>query len=431
MNRLLVALLSALDAVIQAAAGLAVAAAPLTVLWAVTFGTAADWSALWPAAAAVWHLGSLVPLEVTLPLELLTATGIPADAAAFTLSLAPLAFATFTVFFGLRSGRRAVRSGGGATAVASALVVSGAISAGVALTSRNDLVEASLWPAIVIPASLYTVAVAAGVLVTAWREGDDGGPVDRLHDALDDTSDLASDVVDLIARGTTVVLTGLVGAAGVLVALALVLRGGQVMALFQASNVDAMGAVVLGLGQLAYLPTILVWALSWIAGPGFAVGEGTVVSPAGSDVGVVPGIPVLGALPEFSSPWLLLVALVPIAAGAYAGWIARSRLVRLVDPALPEPVLPRLVVAIGIAVGAGAATAGLAAAASGAIGPGALAHTGPEPGAVALAVGVEVLVGAAVLLLSPRGSHADDLDERAVETHADDPAGETQPLARP
>ncbi len=400
MNRLIVALLAALDAIIQAAVGLAVVAAALTVLWAVGLGGAADWSILWPAIAAVWQLGHLVPLDVQLPLELLTATGLPSAAAGFTLSLAPLGFAVFAVTFGIRSGARAVRAGAWPVAVGSAAVVSTAIAAGVATTSRLELVEAPLWLAILLPAAIYTGAVLVGAVVVAWRDGDEG-IVDLLHDRVDDASDIASDVIAVVGRGAAVVVTGVVGFAALGVVLALVLRGGQVMALFQASNVDAVGAVVLGLAQVAYLPTLIVWALSWIAGPGFAVGAGTVVGPAGTDLGVVPAIPVLGALPELSNPWFLLVALIPVAAGAFAGWMARSHLVHIVDGP-HEPVLPRVVAAVGIAVLSSLIVAGLVVAASGSMGPGALSAVGPNPGPVSLAIGLEALIGASILLLGPR-----------------------------
>jgi hypothetical protein len=72
-------------------------------------------------------------------------------------------------------------------------------------------------------------------------------------------------------------------------------------------------------------------------------------------------------------------------------------------------------VTAGIAVVAGLGAALLAAVASGSLGPGPLAEFGPQPGPVGLAVGLEVLVGAAILLLSPRSaghgarwSHADE-----------------------
>jgi len=149
---------------------------------------------------------------------------------------------------------------------------------------------------------------------------------------------------------------------------------------------------------------------------------------------------VLGAVPETTSTFLLLLVLLPVGVGVLAGWVVRSRMVAP-RPALAEPVrvaasdperdaalaallatgapvevapaseydeltdvepfAPRLVVALGIAVATGAVAALLAWAASGSAGPGRLAEVGPAPGAVALAVGLEVLVGAAILILSP------------------------------
>nr|NVP72911.1 hypothetical protein [Vibrio cholerae O1 biovar El Tor] len=57
MNRLLVALLAAVDALIAAAVGIAAALAPLTILWTVALGTGADWTALWPASVRLWQFG--------------------------------------------------------------------------------------------------------------------------------------------------------------------------------------------------------------------------------------------------------------------------------------------------------------------------------------------------------------------------------------
>jgi hypothetical protein len=68
----------------------------------------------------------------------------------------------------------------------------------------------------------------------------------------------------------------------------------------------------------------------------------------------------------------------------------------------PDPLGARAVIAVGIAALAAAGAALLSVVASGSLGPGRLAEVGPQPGPVALAVGGEVLLGAAILLLSPR-----------------------------
>ncbi|NNH04494.1 cell division protein PerM, partial [Microbacterium ulmi] len=348
MHRLIVAFLAAFDAVIAAAVGVAATLAPLTLLWIFGFGGAAPWSLLWPASASVWQLGHLVPLHIALPPEYLAATGIAQDAASFVLSLAPLAFAGFTAIFAARSGARASRADAWITGVVVGTVVFGVLAALVAVTARNGLAAVFLWQAVLLPVVVFAVPAVVGAVVTEWREAG-AGIVARVRDRVEVAPRGWGAAPALVVRGAGVVLGGLVGAGALVVAIAAVAGGDDVIALFEAGNVDLVGIVVVALGQLAYLPTLVVWGMSFVAGPGFAVGVGTSVSPSGTQLGVVPGIPVLGALPESTSTWLLLVALVPVALGAFAGWIARSRLVAT-EPRDHEPALARAAIAAGIAV---------------------------------------------------------------------------------
>uniref|UniRef100_UPI00109CDDE2 cell division protein PerM n=1 Tax=Microbacterium sp. K41 TaxID=2305437 RepID=UPI00109CDDE2 len=344
MQRLLVALLAAFDAAIAAAVGLAVLLAPLTLLWTVAFGVTADWGALWPLTGTLWEFGHGVPLEVTIPDELLVTLGIPAQAASFAVSITPLLLLFFTLLFAARSGARAAHAGAWLLGALSGSAVFVAISTLVALTARLDAVRTPLPLAILLPAAVYLVGAVCGAVRVAWDDGD-GGLLDRLHDRLDAREDWAP-VPAAIVRGAAFVLVGVTGAAALAVALSVLTRGGDVVALFQGARVDALGATVLTLAQLAYLPTLIVWAAAWLAGPGFAVGAGTAVSPAGTQLGVVPGIPVFGLLPENTSMWMLIVVLVPVAAGAFAGWAVRSR---LVWEGTPLGLLQRAVIAVGIA----------------------------------------------------------------------------------
>jgi hypothetical protein len=408
MQRLLVAILAAVDAAIAAAVGLAVLLAPLTLLWTLAFGAAADWGGLWPTTGTLWQFGHGVPIAVALPDDVVSAVGIAPDAANFTLSLTPLAFLVFTLLFAGRSGIRAARSGAWGLGVSAGVVAFAAIAVAVALTARTDLATVPMWLAVALPAAVYLVGAVFGAVGYAWREGD-GGLVDRIHDRVDELGRW-SVVPGEAVRGTTVAVVALTGIAGVAVALTVAVRGAEMVALFEAARVDATGATVLTLGHLAYLPTLLVWAIAWIAGPGFAVGAGTAVSPAGTELGVVPGIPMLGLLPENSSIWMLIVILLPVAAGAFAGWIVRSRLVWQ-DAA--EPFAPRVGIAIGIALASSGVVAVAAVLASGSIGPDRMAQVGPHVGWTALAVGAEVLVGAAIMLLAPR--HRDELAEERTD----------------
>jgi hypothetical protein len=131
---------------------------------------------------------------------------------------------------------------------------------------------------------------------------------------------------------------------------------------------------------------------------------------------VLPGIPVLGVVPESSTTWLLLLALLPVSVGVLTGWMLRSRLAAMPHAARDHDggLLFRLALAVSVAVVTGALAALLAVLGSGSIGPGRLARIGPDAGALAFTVGVEVLVGAAILLLLPRRASDDERREVAA-----------------
>ncbi|WP_433586222.1 cell division protein PerM [Microbacterium hydrocarbonoxydans] len=421
MQRLLVALLAAFDAAIAAAVGVAVLLAPLTLLWTLAFGVTADWGALWPLTGTLWQFGHGVAIDISLPTEVLTSVGIAPDAATFTLSVTPLAFLVFTLLFAARSGARAARSGAW---LLGPLVGSGTfavIAAGIALTSRIDAAQTSLLLSILLPTAVYLAGSLCGAVRVAWEDGD-GGLIDRVHDEIDSWGDWGL-VPGSAVRGAAVAVVGVTAASALGVAIMVALRAGEVVALFEAARVDVLGGTVITLGHLAFLPTLIVWAAAWIAGPGFAVGTGTAVSPAGTQLGVVPGIPVFGLLPENSSMWMLIVVLLPIAAGAFAGWTVRSR---LVWEGTPLALAPRAVIALGIGVLTAVVTAIAAVLASGSIGPGRLADAGPAVLPFSLVLGAEVLLGAAILLLSPR--HRDEVAEERTDRWIAEMAASDLPL---
>lgn len=421
MQRVTVVLLAALDAAIAAAVGLAAVLAPFTLVWVLAFGVSADWGALWPVSGTLWQFGHGVPLEVVLPDAVLANLAIPKAAATFALSVPPLAILLFTVIFAARSGRRAAIAGAWLTGVLSGAIGFTLIAAAVAITAHSGVLRAPQWAAIVIPASAYLAGLLIGAVRQAWSDGD-GGLIDRLHDVVDGWGDWAPVPAETL-RGAAVAVVALTGVSALGIAAMTLLRGGEVIALFEAARVDVLGAAMLTLGHLVYLPTLIVWSASWLAGSGFALGTGTSVSPAGTELGVVPGIPVLGLIPENSSFWMLVSVLLPIACGALAGWMVRSR---LVWERTGTRVGPRTAIAGGIALVSAGIAALAAVLASGSMGPGRLADAGPSAGGFALAIGIEVLIGCSILMLAPR--HHDELAEERTDRWNEEMAALSTPV---
>ncbi|MGF3056968.1 cell division protein PerM [Microbacterium sp. YY-01] len=401
MQRFLVAILAAVDAVVAAAIVVAALAAPLTILWAVAFGVTGNWDALWPTVAAIWRLGHGAPLAIDIAEDAVRALGIAPDAAQFTVSLPPLGIMLFTLIFAARSGRRAVRAGSWVVGVGTGTVVFAALATTIALTSQTDVVRTPLVWAIVAPTAVYAAGSVAGAVTLAWRV-DDHGFVSRVRDWLDDRG-MWGALPTHVVRGAAAATVGIIGVAAVTVALATILHAGEIVALFEALRADGLGVTMIGLAQVLAVPTVIGWAVAWLAGPGFVVGVGATVSPAATEPAIVPGIPLFGLLPDGGSPWLLIVILLPVGVGACAGWIVRSRMVWQHDDA---PLLHRAIVSIGIGLTAAGIGALIAWVSSGALGPGRLQVVGASPGFVALALGAEIFIGAAILLLSPR--HPED-----------------------
>lgn len=155
-------------------------------------------------------------------------------------------------------------------------------------------------------------------------------------------------------------------------------------------GLDIFSGALLAVAQLTVAPNFVLWGLAWIAGPGFAVGEGTRYAPTEVVSGPLPALPMLGALPTDGGPGMRWVPLLVVAAGAVAGWWLHRR-------TTPTTVWQPFLVAGGTALTAGLASAGLTLLAAGSAGPGRLAVVGGAWAVVGLHVAVLTLAGALVV----------------------------------
>src|SRR5262249_33217333 len=150
-----------------------------------------------------------------------------------------------------------------------------------------------------------------------------------------------------------------------LVAASLAVHSGQTVALAHSLGGGIVGSVLVLLLGLLYAPNAVICGVSYLVGPGFAVGTGTSVSLVGSHLGPVPAFPLLAALPSITSPapgrWPLVAA--PLLAGVLAGVIAGRA-----AGASGRRAAVRLAGWSGLTVGV--ALAGLAALAGGPLGAG-------------------------------------------------------------
>lgn len=188
-------------------------------------------------------------------------------------------------------------------------------------------------------------------------------------------------------RGAAAGLAGLVLASVAALAVALVQGESRIATLEQQLGFDTSGAVVWALISLLYLPNLLGWSLAWLLGAGFTLGSGSLIAPWTTQLGMLPAVPVFGALPKDGSAgmqaWLVAGVLIGAVAGVAAARWARGE--------------------VGSTVGSGAASGllvgigylGWTLASAGALGSDRFAAVGPRwPHTL---IGVGILVAAAAL----------------------------------
>ena len=212
-----------------------------------------------------------------------------------------------------------------------------------------------------------------------------------------------------VAASVLVMLTA--GAA--VLALGLIQNRDRITALHESLEPGTMGSILLLVLQLLWLPNLVLWCTSWALGAGFQFGLGSVISPAQNQVGMLPAIPVLGAMPE-SGPGSSLQVLW-LASGLVAGAVGAIVVLR----ARPRARFDETALVGGlVGVLAGLALLGLGMLSSGDLGVGRLVALGVRPThlfvmAPTLLGIAGVLTGAVMGLLRPRP--ADGSAEHPVE----------------
>ncbi|MDF3046182.1 MAG: hypothetical protein K0R30_2410 [Ornithinibacter sp.] len=205
-------------------------------------------------------------------------------------------------------------------------------------------------------------------------------------------------VPDAVRRG---VRAGLWGAAallgvGLVVVLALVaLAWGEVSTISEQVGAAAFGEVVLLIAQVMALPNLALWAVSFVAGPGFQVVDGSSVTWAGAESGLLPMVPVLAALPQ-PGPFAWFAAVSSLGVVVVGGLVARRA---LAEVARLSRLRTKLAVAASACLTTALALGALDVLAGGSVGQFRLSSVGVPAGWLVLALLAELLLGAVVVVM--------------------------------
>lgn len=324
------------------------------------------WFASVGVGAGIWLLGH----------------GAPVAAGGVTISLIPLGITLLALFACFASARRSGR----ATWVGYAAGVGGYLAIVILVASIGSTGPLGVLRAVAGGAGVAAVGLGAGLLSSP------GSPTLRAVSRPVWTR--VPGFVRAGARAAVLAVALLVVVAVAVTAVWVVAGRDTISGVVQSLALDALGAGVLALAQLALVPNLVVWALAYVAGPGFVIGAGSHFAASGIVAGPLPALPLLGALPAPGGPTGLTTwwPVVLVAVGALAGWYLHAR--------LPRGVWWHAPAACGVAAGAAGIAAGaLVTLASGSAGPARMTEVGASGSLVGLAVAAGVVLGSTLVVL--------------------------------
>ena len=288
--------------------------AAMSAVWATKGFGDMEFSSVAAMSAHLWLLIHGVPLDLA------AAFG----ASAGTMTLVPLGLSILPLLLCYRSGRRLARASYEGEFLIP--VLSGSVTYALISSAMYGWASPHPQPLQALNAALVPLGiVVAGLMWGGYREARSlsrmvGVDTAEQISQMSQYSRWAGSYAWAVVRAAVVAFVALVGLGAVLLGIGILAGWSQIVATYQELHAGAVGDTAVTLLQLGFLPNLVIYAIAWSTGAGFSFGAGTSVGLTSSDVGTLPMLPILSAVPESMGTFGLVGLLVPLGAGAIAGW---------------------------------------------------------------------------------------------------------------
>ena len=288
--------------------------AAMSAVWATKGFGDMEFSSVAAMSAHLWLLIHGVPLDLA------AAFG----ASAGTMTLVPLGLSILPLLLCYRSGRRLARASYEGEFLIP--VLSGSVTYALISSAMYGWASPHPQPLQALNAALVPLGiVVAGLMWGGYREARSlsrmvGVDTAEQISQMSQYSRWAGSYAWAVVRAAVVAFVALVGLGAVLLGIGILAGWSQIVATYQELHAGAVGDTAVTLLQLGFLPNLVIYAIAWSTGAGFSFGAGTAVGLTSSDAGTLPMLPILGAVPESMGTFGLVGLLVPLGAGAIAGW---------------------------------------------------------------------------------------------------------------
>ena len=328
--------------------------AAMSAVWATKGFGDMEFSSVAAMSAHLWLLIHGVPLDLA------AAFG----ASAGTMTLVPLGLSILPLLLCYRSGRRLARASYEGEFLIP--VLSGSVTYALISSAMYGWASPHPQPLQALNAALVPLGiVVAGLMWGGYREARSlsrmvGVDTAEQISQMSQYSRWAGSYAWAVVRAAVVAFVALIGLGAVLLGIGILAGWSQIVATYQELHAGAVGDTAVTLLQLGFLPNLVIYAMAWSTGAGFSFGAGTSVGLTSSDAGTLPMLPILGAVPESMGTFGLVGLLVPLGAGAIAGWWflreGEDHLDEWVAPKVPFRPLSALISAVALGVVTGILT---------------------------------------------------------------------------
>lgn len=339
--------------------------------------------------------------------------GIKAPSYEFTL--VPLGFTALIIYLIYRAGKNLANQPALGYAWASAISSYGLVAFAATTVSSSKDIKVQDIAGVFLPLSIFSLVLIFSSLYCACE--DEAALRLRIRDFLAALADRIPWAIKPVLSpafraGTAVVLT-LAAFSAIAVATLIAVNWVDAIKLYQGLQLSFMGTLVISFGQLALLPNLIIYGMSWFTGVGFSLGVGSTVSPLAVELGPLPAIPMLAALPASTDSLMIVFVLVILLAAFFATLLVKPFTAQLrFDYASTTGAA--LTLGIGIGLVAAIEMFFLAVISGGSIGPERMSQIGINPWLVFLITFVEVaLISSLAAFFSARTEGVDaDLVQR-------------------
>lgn len=340
----------------------------------------------------------------------------------YLFDLIPLGFSVLIGWAMYRTGRKLSGEKYLGLSWAGAILAYLFVSVFIAGSSVSKISYVIQWQGVFIPTALFAALVIAGSVIgnpVLFEDSEPSALRDRIRNFFLDIAErmpwAIKPLVGPALRAGTGVVLAMSAVSAILISVMLTLNWIEIVKLYQSLQLTFLGTFAVSAGQLALMPNLIAFGNSWLTGVGFSVGQGSLVSPLVTELGPLPAIPMLAALPVSSNSLGVVFILVPLLSAFFATLLVKSHTAEL---RFNYASATSAAISLGIAIGFVAAVEMwiLADFASGAIGPGRMALVGSNPWVVAGVTFIEVTI--ASILAAFFSARPDAADTELIKKNA-------------